>query len=351
MGGAVPSRGSRRPPVAAWRWLAALASVCLLSAPAAFAQGEPVVTLAASAIERCLGPTDGTHPQPEYPAEALRLKRSANVNVEFVFDAPDRAPKVRFLAPQPEDDFRGSVENYARQLRLPCMPPGTGPATLRQGFDFEPNDGRKVAWTAPTDLADKVRQETLKCLAHPGDDDAQVRYPDDMLRQGKQQIVIARLHFAAADLGPTSEVLFDGGRHAFSRAVAGYMKAMRLPCLPKGTTVDTVMNFNFQIEGAARQVQVLKDLELRQFLGAVKLVPGDHVYFDTVPMKCPFDIRLTVGEPFEPNKVELLEEDEATRRPLADWIARQKFGLEPDVGAAVNEQPMNIHIPCAKIDL
>ena len=349
---AAKSFTARRPLVVARRWLAALGATVLFGASAAFAQGQPVVTLAASPAERCLAPVEGQRTLPVYPAELLRLKQASVVNIELVFDAPDRAPKLRFTGPEPSDDFRASIETYAQQLRVPCMVSGAGPVTLRQRFDFEPNDGRKVAWTAPADVADKVRQEALKCLAHPSGDDAQIRYPEDMLRQGRQQAVIARMRFTAADSGPSSEVLFDGGHRSFDKAVAGYLKGMRLPCLPAGTTVDTLIKFQFQLSDVSRQVQVLKDLDLRDFLGAVKRAPGDSVYFDTVPMKCrPFDVRLTIGEPFGPNTVELLEDDEAARRPLADWIARQTFGLAPDVAAEVNGQPMNIHIPCARIDL
>lgn len=335
----------------AWRRLVALAAVGLTCAAAAFAEGGPTVTLAASPVERCLTPAQDQRVLPTYPADALRVKQLATVNVELVFDAPDRAPTLHFLAPQPTDDFRASVAAYASQLRVPCMQANAGPVTLRQGFDFTPNDGRKVAWTTPVDLADKARTMALECLAYPNGDDAQIRYPAEMAHQGRQQVVIARVHFAAADRSPTRQILYDGHRASFGKAVAGYLDAMRLPCLPAGATIDTVIKFDFTLEGMTRQVHVLQDLDLQQFVSAAKPAPGDSAYFDTVPMKCPFDIRLTVGEPFEPNRVELLELDEATRRPLADWIARQKLGLTPDMGAEVNGQPMNIHVPCAKIDL
>ncbi len=300
-------------------------------------------------MERCLGPMNGQRLLPEYPQEALHLKRSANVNVEFVFDAPDHAPQVHFLAPAPTDDFRDSVETYARQLRVPCLPVGAGAVTLRQGFDFQPNDGRKVAWTAPVDLADASRERALQCIEHPKGDDADIRYPDDMLRQRREQLVVARVHFMSGGAAPTSMILYDGGKPSFSKAVSHYLESMRVPCLPSGATVDTIVKFDFNFGN--RKVRVLKDLSLPDYLAVVTLRPDDKVFFDTAQMKCPFDVRLTLNEPFQPNKVELLEEDVPARRPLADWLARQKLGLTPDAGAELSGQPMNIHIPCARIDL
>jgi hypothetical protein len=325
-------------------------AVSSLIAPTARAQASPKVTLAASTVDRCMTPGVGERAKPVYPAWELERKQGANVNVEFVFEAPDRAPKVHYLAPEPQGGFRDSVDEYAAKLRLPCLPPRVGATTLRQGFDFVPNDGRKVVWTALTDVADAERDETLKCLSHPSGDDARIRYPHDMELKLKQGLVMARVHFVDGAKSPVSEMLYDGDGKSFGRAVEGYLAAMRLPCM-RDLPVDALIRFNFTLEGEKPDLYVLNDLGLVQFLGAAKAVSPGSVFFDTASMKCPFDVRFTLHQPFERNRVELLDEDVPSRRALADWLATREFDLPPRSAAHLYGQSMTIHIPCARIDL
>ena len=330
---------------------AAVAWVALLAPAIAGAQGGPTVTLAASTTERCVTPTPGERAKPVYPAWEFEHKQGANVNVEFVFEAPDRAPKLRFLAPEPTVDFSRAVEDYAAQLRLSCMAPGDAPVTLRQGFDFVPNDGRKVAWTAMSDPSDVAREKTLDCIEHPKDDVVRIRYPGDMLRAGRMGVVVARVTFIAGTAAPEVEVLYDGDGKSFGSAIRGYAAAMRLPCQHDGSPIHTMVEFLFLLDGERPASYVLNDLSLRDFLGAAKRVPPGSVYFDTTAMKCPFDVRFKLRQPFEPNRVDVLEEDVPARRAFADWLATREFELEPRTAAHLYGQSMTIHIPCAKIDL
>jgi hypothetical protein len=333
--------------------LAATTAACfVLIAPlGAHAQGAPTVSLEASTADRCMTPTPGGRAKPVYPSWELDHKQGANVNAEFVFEAPDRAPKVRFLAPEPEASFDRAVQDYAAQLRLPCMAPGSAPVVLRQGFDFVPNDGRKVAWTAMSDPADAAREKTLACLLHPTAYDDRVRYPNDMLRAQRAGVVVMRLTFTPGTPEPVVEVLYDGDGKSFATAVRGYATAVRLPCQHEGTPVPAIMRFRFVLEGDEAPKYVLNDLGLKDFLSAAKAVTPGSAYFDTTTMKCPFDVRFTLKQPFGPNRVEVLEEDVPARRAFADWLATREFELQPRSAANLYGQSMTIHIPCAKIDL
>ncbi len=295
-------------------------------------------------------PGIGERATPAHPDWELERKQGANVNVEFVFESPDRAPKVHYLAPEPQGGFRDSVDKYAATLRLPCLAQGAGPTTLRQGFDFVPNDGRKVVWTALTDVDDAKRHETLQCLSHPSGDGARIRYPQDMELRAKQGMVLARARFVDAAKSPVSEILYDGDGKSFGRAVEGYLTAMRLPCM-HDLPVEALIQFNFTLEGEKSDTYVLNDLGLVQFLGAAKPVSPGSVFFDTASMKCPFDVRFTLRQPFERNQVDLLDEDVPSRRALADWLATREFDLPLRSAAHLHGQSMTIHIPCAKIDL
>ena len=333
--------------------LPAIAAACIaIFGPLeASAQGAPTIDLEASTADRCMTPAPGERAKPVYPAWDLEHRHDASVNAEFVFEAPDRAPKVRFLAPDRVASFEKSIEDYAAQLRLPCMARGSAAVVLRQGFDFVPNDGRKVAWTAMSDAADAAREKTLACMVHPTEAEGRVQYPSDMLRAQRPGVVVMRLTFKPGTPEPAVDVLYDGDGRSFTTAVRAYAVALRLPCQKEGTPVPSIMRFRFVIEGDEAPRYVLKDLGLKDYLSIAKAVVPGSVSFDTTTMKCPFDVRFTMRQPYGPNRVEVLEEDVPTRRAFADWLATREFELQPRTAANLYGQCMNIHIPCAKIDL
>jgi hypothetical protein len=334
------------------RQRASVGGLLLLSLVAGVAQAQaPSVTLAASPIERCLTPTEDHRVRPVYPAEALRLKRGTTVEAEFEFTSADGPPKVHFKGGEPADDFAAAITDYAKQLRVPCMGEGSSPVTLRQAFDFVPNDGRKVAWTAMGDVADEGRHETLKCLVNPDRD--VIEYPFGALRRGEEGVVFARAHFVEAGAAPTYEILYVKGTSQFADAVKPYLEGMRLPCLRSGP-VDTMVKFDFVIARAdhGRQSRlVLKDLDLAQFLKVTRRGAAGAAFFDTRTMKCPFDVRFTFWQPFERNRVQELEEDVPARHALLDWLAGQEINLGSNPVGELLGQSMNIHVPCATIDL
>ena len=338
----------------AWRRIA-LAGLTLAGLCAgAHAQAQPSVSLIASSAARCLAPTSADEVAPVYPADELRMKRGSSVDVSLTFDSPTSAPSVKFngsrMAGALDDPFYDAVTTYARHLRVPCMAADSAPVTLRQVFDFVPNDGRKVAWTAAVDEGDAVRTKSLGCLLYPTGSDADIDYPMQMLRQRREATVVARVRFVAADRAPEVDVLDDGGDKSFAAPIPFYVAHMRLPCM-QGGPIDTFVHFRYRIDVGPAQRRVLNDVDLRTFLASVKPIAAGSAYFDTNAMKCPFDIRLKLEQPYEPNVVEELDEDVPARHAFLDWIARQQLNLGPKPPNDLLDQPMNIHVPCATIDL
>jgi hypothetical protein len=328
--------------------LVAAAAAAALSA-AAGARPAPEATLSPSPAQRCLEPAEATRAKPVYPEDKLRMKEGGTYEAEFVFTAPDRAPKVN-LHGNVDSYFARSIEAYAEQLRVPCMGAADRPVTLRQSFDFVPNDGRKVAWTAPSDSANAVREGKLKCVVPPQGDDAEIRYPDKMLREGREAVVVARVRFSAPDRAPEVELLDDGGRREFKYGPMQYMTHLRMPCVDAGSPVETLYYFQFRFEDGV-QHRVLQDVGLATFLGSVKAVPRGSIFFDTTKMKCPFDARLTFKQPFDRNRVEELEEDVPARHAFLDWLAGLELVIPGRKTTDLIDQQMTIHIPCAQVDL
>ena len=331
-----------------WRGRAAtfLAYAALaLGLGAARAEPPTQLALSESPAERCLFPPSAERAKPVYPQDMLRDKRGASFDAQFSFTGPEAAPQVRFSG-DIDPDFRDSITAYAKQLRVPCMDKSGTPVTLTQGFDFVPNDGRKVAWTTPVDSKDAERRAQFKCVV--SNDALRPEYPRDMLRNGRSGMVVARLRFVAPDQPPQVDILDNAGGQSFARNVLRYTEGMRMPCL-QGAAVETTLHYRFLIDGEQRVV--LNDIDLRSFLKAIKPVPAGTAYFDTRTMKCPFDVRMTWLRPYEPNVIAELEEDVASRHALLDWMAQREFDVDPKNTNALLGQQMVVHIPCATIDL
>lgn len=341
-------RGAGRAFVSTKRLAASLlgAAAWLLSASAAHAQAES--ELSSSPALRCLTPASDDRVKPPYPPTLYEAKIGASIEVEFEFTAPDRRPKVH-IEGQPRDEFEDAIEDYAKQLRVPCMTAGGAHVHLRQTFDFTPNDGRKVVWTTPVDEADAGRQEQLKCIVKPSP--TLIHYPAAMMWDGREANVLVRARFSDPTTAPSFEVIYDGGHRSFAQAVVGYLGELRLPCLAGGP-VDDNFEFQFRLDGGGKLTRrVLKDLPLQTFLAAVKPIKPGSVYFDTNTMKCPFDVRLRSRQPLEVNKVEELEEDVPGRHAFLDWLAERELNLDRNAAGEVYGQSMVVHVPCVKIDL
>lgn len=312
------------------------------------ANAEPEVLLAPSEAQGCLFPAEGDRVRPVYPAEELRLKDHTTVHADLVFEGPDRRPDVEILDGNHEDAFEDSVRAYAKQLRVPCMKPGAAPVRLHQDFVFEPNDGRKVVWSAVSDQADVRRRQVLKCGTWPKGREGYIRYPTTAMQSRLQGIVVVRALFTDPALPPEVSVIDDAGSGAFVAAVRPYIDKMRIPCL-QDEPVAFHMFFNFRLDGVAATKRVLKDLDLQTYLGVVSSAPS--AYFDTNTMACPFDVRLRFRQPFELNGIDELEADVPARHAFLDWLAGLKLDIEPAKAKELFGQVSTIHVPCVKLDI
>jgi hypothetical protein len=320
-------------------------AVCLAgSAQAAGSLGSP-----SSPAEQCLAPATADRVKPVYPAEMLEIKRDAVVRAAFTFTGPDSAPAVD-IDDKTGRDFSDAVRRYARQLRVPCMHAGDPPVTLRQVFDFVPNDGRKVALSLPVDV-DRMRRESVApCgVQLTGKEIPFPEYPTRELRDRLEGNVVVRLHFFDAAAAPELTVLDDGGSHHFVDAVRPSVAALRMTCLGK-EPIDLQVFYRFMVDGSADRL-VMRDLSLAQFIRAAKPVPAGSVYFDTTLMKCPFDVRLTFRQPWNPNRIDELDEDVESRRAFLEWLSTLEFRMPPRDANKVLGQSLVVRVPCARIDL
>jgi hypothetical protein len=188
--------------------------------------------------------------------------------------------------------------------------------------------------------------ETMRCLAFANQNTA---YPRKLQDKNKEGAVVALLRFTAADRGPEVKILENGGSDLFVDAVADEFASGRLPCLRPGRSMDVYYHYDFfmQPRGAHRE---LKDLALPAFLRGT-VPPLGPAKFDTTTMGCPFDLRLTFHQPYQSNVVAELGPDVLARHGLMAWLAGKRLELGEGPTGDLLDQTMNIHVPCAAIDL
>jgi hypothetical protein len=77
---------------------------------------------------------------PEHPEfSGGRLQRElTNVFVDMSFTAPDAPPTIKLAYSNADAGQEAVVQDYVAQYRMPCLPTGAKPATLRQHFQFRP---------------------------------------------------------------------------------------------------------------------------------------------------------------------------------------------------------------------
>lgn len=323
---------------------AGLLAVLAGAGPPAWAQAPQ---LEPSAATICLSHENGPGARPEYPADLLRLKDGGAVNVELIFTAPDRPPRVEVTNKREAiRELVHEVRRFVAGYRVPCMNASLGPVTLRQQFDFVPNDGRRVMASNVTDQADLIRRELLMCIHHTsrqGGPD----YPRGSLRDEHQGQVYLALRFSTADTAPQVNVLATTPHGRLKNAALDWAHGLRMPCL-EGEPISLRQLYIFKLEGGPRTL--LRDLTLQQWVN-ITGTPPQPVFFDLNTMGCPFDVRLRYYRPHSRNQVDELETQHPARRQLLDWLAAGQLKLPEVENTELLGQEITVSVPCGTVKL
>jgi Gram-negative bacterial TonB protein C-terminal len=264
----------------------------------------------------------------------------------LTFQRPDAAPSVKVIDEMGGRPFVDSVRTFVEAYRVPCLEGGQS-ATLRQEFVFRPTDGRRAYFSPPID-ADARRQERLRaCIAHQSPKE-QIQYPNEAAKRGEHGTVIVRLTFSDATSPPTITVLDGVNSSALRRAAVSHAEGHRMPC-HEGAPVEYVQFYTYEFEGDARVR--LNDMPLTSFLRNVKGIEQANAYFDFNTMACPFEVRLTLQQPFTANEVGELGTPNPERRFFIDWLRRRELNLDTKTLKAVIAQQTTIAVPCTILSL
>jgi hypothetical protein len=336
-----------------WRRLrvalrAAAAALCLAVSAVTPAQtsviqaDEPDPSVAA-----CLATGHVGGAGPVYPPEELGSKSGGTVRVRMEFVNANGPPRATVLYSQAES-FEAAVLEHIRSYRLPCFKPAAGRVVFVQEFNFDRRDGRKVAWSAPRSM-----EEMSPCKATPETKASELRYPDYAGRRGAQGSVLAQARFDAPGQAPTVTILNEAdvdGRDLKNVAVA-HMQRSRLICSePSGTWPKIALQlFRFRLEGAV--APVLKDLTLRQFVGAIDKPDRHRVRFDLNSMACPFEVDLVLYQPYAANPVGEVGRSDPNRHEFLLWLSTVALRIPPVTLKDVLGDTIRISVPCGSLDL
>jgi hypothetical protein len=329
------ARALRTLVVAAW---------AVVVAPSLHAQ---TVTLAPSEALNCLTPDAARRSQIEFPFGVWKEGKGGRVKVQAVFVEPDAPPSIQVLGHEGDEALVDAVKAAVRQWRVPCLSAGER-ATLQQEVVFNSSLG-KFFVPPVRDAAEVLKQEALKCLAYPAGERTPA-YPMAALRYETQGFVLARATFSAPDRAPQVEVSARPGAQVLARAVEGWLKGVRMPCLT-GERISTYMTFKFRLDGNDFG---LKPTTLQRLLPAVKGIRSTPLQLDTSAMGCPFNVQWQYMRPFAPNGIYLMEADPATaleREPLFAWLRQVELDLPGATMDAVFGDTTTLTVPCLKINL
>lgn len=298
------------------------------------------------AVLACLTPSADERGKPTYPEEEYLLNRGEVVAVRLRFTRPDAGPEVDLLRSSVAPPFADAVREHVARYRLPCLQPGAQVAATQE-FVFRPRDGKRVLWSSPSAVhSDRVKQ-LAACVQPPNTDG---NYPRPAMRDGDEGRLLLLLTFRRPDEEPEVKVLYPGLRPRLVGAAVDMAKAHRMPCLAPGDApLSGLQVYEFQIDGNKRAA--FSDVALAGFLKSVKGLEGQRLYFDFTTMSCPFEVQMTLYQPYASNPVGEVGGTAEGRTAFLQWLESVTLKLSAKDYSRVVGETIRIRVPCTVLDL
>ncbi len=315
----------------------------LLAAAGAWAQQLDVPV---SEVARCVTVREGANESPEYPFDEYKFGRKGAVQVRLSFDAPDAPPVLVVQESHGGEAFVEAVRVHARDLRVPCLTPGQGPAQLIRDYVFRPDD-RRVYWFRTEDAAAQAHTKLLRCVSHVKGE-LESDYPRAARAEGLQGRVVALMSFSAPDRPPEVRTHARHSAQPLARAAAAWASGLRMPCHPGGVVRGEWL-FVYTLEGES--AFGFREVTFRSLLASTVGIQKQRLAFDTQQMGCPFQVRFQYRQPRLRNRIGEIGQPDPTRRPLLEWMETIELKL-PDITLdSVYGDSVVIDVPCVRIDL
>jgi hypothetical protein len=286
--------------------------------------------------------------QREKALEPLGDKKPGNDNQGLVrlklrFVAPDRPPKVEVLRSARDDDMNRLARKYVEGYRLPCLEHQDHPVEVVQEFSFS-RWGSEPAVPLAQSTESKPRFAVAKgaprlaSFAH--------------FVPGK---ALVELTFQPGQEKPELKFIFNAAGRDAELAIREYMAQHRLLDGPARTQPVTArQTFSFVYEGSRDTRYRLKrdEFSLVEFLKMTANLKAHPVDFDLGTMACPFDVRINLRQPYEPNGVFQIGDADANRAYLLAWLSKLQLNFpKEDMQMDLYGTDVLVRVPCGRLNL
>jgi hypothetical protein len=308
--------------------------------------GAQQVDVPVSAAARCLTVREGAAEAPEYPFDAFKRGERGAVQVLLEFNAADSPPKLTIQENLGDSDFVDAVRRHARDLRVPCLKPGEGPARLIRDYVFRPDD-RRVHWFSAVDADAAATGQSLRCVRHAKGAE-KPRYSILAIQAEIRGRVVAELRFDSADKPPQAIIHARPGARELASSVEAWVKELRMPCHVAGV-VTGHWTFKYLLEGDT--AYGFRDLPFRTLVGSTVGIERQRLEFDTTRMACPFEVDFQFRQPHLRNRVGEVGERHPERRALLEWMETIDLRANSRSLDSIYGDTTRITVPCIRIDL
>ena len=281
-------------------------------------------------------------------AEQLSKERGLTptyLRVKLLFQQPDQPPVVEVLANTARQEVHKAVLQYLSHYRLPCLQ--GQPLTATQEFLFHPLSDPEGKPLRVSDLSEDTQRA---CLVMP------TSSPDvSMTGQRRSGVVkvIAEARFTGDGESPPTVTLLQSNRGGSERqAVLNYLSEYRMPCRKAG---DRPFSFRQIFTYAYDNAQVAKFAEpivpLTRFLGAMRGIQTQRVFFDFKTMDCPFRVEWEHMQPLRSNMARSIGSRNQQRAEFLAWLSSLELDLSDKKIRALTGASQIVEVPCGELNL
>ncbi len=162
--------------------------------------------------------------------------------------------------------------------------------------------------------------------------------------------VVVRMKFVQSDAPPEVEVLYSARHHLLASTGASMALEYRMHC-EKPLAAPVYATQTVRLRTADAQGAAVKDMAFVPFLQSLDRASLGKVKFDLNTMSCPFDVKVTLIEPFAENTIAEAEARDPNRQEFLSWMRKVVFKYPPQNERFLVGESTKVTVPCMVLDL
>lgn len=162
--------------------------------------------------------------------------------------------------------------------------------------------------------------------------------------------VVLRMKFVQSDMPPDVEVVYSARHHLLAKTGVSIAQEYRMHCeKPLVSPVYATQTIRMRTENS--RGAALKDMAFVPFLQSLDRASLGKVKFDLNTMSCPFDVNVTLIEPFAENTVAETQARDPSRQEFLTWMRKLVFKYPAEAERFLVGESTRVSVPCMVLDL